>query len=68
MQKTENEMSDKKYPATVVVHWATGPVDCCEQHANQLVALGNMLGGHTPASKAKEGAECSNCINENKTA
>lgn len=55
----------EKYPATVVVHWPTGPVDCCERHAEELVALGNFLGVHTAVTKAEEGAECSNCVSEN---
>lgn len=58
-------MSETKYPATLVVHWPTGPVDCCEEHGKKLVALGNMLGGHTAVTEAWEGAECSNCVNEN---
>jgi len=57
-----------KHPATVVVHWATGPVNCCEQHARELTALGGFLGRHTAVTAATEGAECSSCVNENKDA
>jgi len=57
-----------EYPATHTVHWATGPVDCCEDHAAQLVGLGGMLGTHTAVTEATEGAQCINCINENKAA
>lgn len=58
-------MSD--YPATVTVHWPTGPVDCCEEHADKLVALGTMLGGHIAKTYAVEGATCENCKNEDKS-
>lgn len=54
------------FPATHVVHWATGPVNCCEKHANELIQLSKFLGGHTIATKAEEGAQCDNCINEAK--
>ena len=50
-----------KYPASCVVHWATGPVTCCEKHGRALVALGNMLGSHIAMTKLEEEAECSNC-------
>lgn len=61
-------MSDDaiKYPADRVVHWATGPVNCCEEHGRQLVGLGNMLGSHIAVTKLEEPAECSNCVNEAK--
>ncbi len=57
-------MSDSKYRATVIVHWPTGPVDCCEEHANKLMTLGQMLATHVVKSAAIEGAQCVNCINE----
>ena len=64
----ENEATKgPRYPATFVVHWPTGPVDCCENHANQLLALNKIMGGgHMVASVASEGAQCSNCVNEAK--
>jgi len=55
-----------EYPATVTVHWPTGPVDCCKEHARQLFALNDVLGGHLVQTHAAEGAECSNCVNENR--
>lgn len=55
-----------KYPATHVAHWATGPVNCCGEHARQLVGLGSFLGAHVALTKAEDGAECSNCVNEHK--
>ena len=56
-----------KYPADRVVHWATGPVNTCEEHGRQLVVLGNMLGSHIAVTKLEEPAECSNCVNENQS-
>ncbi len=65
MKTTPKKREEKmKFPATVVVHWATGPVNCCEKHARGLVGLGNMLGTHVPVTKMQGEAECSNCINE----
>jgi len=55
-----------EYPATVTVHWPTGPVDCCEDHADQLVAMGNFLGTHIAKTYAPEDAQCENCKNEDK--
>lgn len=59
-------MEEIKYPANCVVHWSTGPVNCCEQHGLALINLGRMLGGHVVRTKLEEPAECSNCVNENK--
>jgi hypothetical protein len=59
-------MSKTTYPATMVVHWATGPVNCCDTHGQQLITLGNFMGTHTVATKLEAPAECSNCVNENK--
>lgn len=61
-------MSDIKYPATMVVHWATGPVNCCDTHGQQLIGLVGALGSHVVATKLEKPAECSNCVNENKAA
>lgn len=55
-----------KFPATRVVHWATGPVHCCEQHAKGLLVIGGILGGHTPVTPSDGLHECSNCVNEAK--
>lgn len=55
-----------KYPATHIVHWVTGPVACCEDHANQLIGLGQYLGGHVIATVNSDASvECMNCVNEN---
>lgn len=61
-------MSKKtKFPTTHVVHWVTGPVECCEEHAKQLLALAKIMGNtHVPVSESQDdSAECSNCDNEN---
>lgn len=55
-----------KYPATCNVHWATGPVPCCDKHAKELIHLGKFLGGHVVATKLESEVECSNCVNENR--
>lgn len=47
-----------------IVHWATGPVICCKEHAEELEGLGRFLGSHIVVSVAPEGGECSNCRNE----
>ncbi len=60
-----SDIKKKKYPATCVVHWPTGPVNCCEEHAQGLVALSHHLGSHLAVTKLTEKAECSNCISEN---
>jgi len=54
-----------KYPATCVVHWASGPVNCCDKHGQALAGLGRMLGSHIAVTKITKEAECSNCVNDN---
>lgn len=53
-----------KYPATMIVHWPTGPTPCCDDHGQQLISLGNYLGSHIVATQLTEPAECENCVNE----
>lgn len=31
--KTIKKRDENKYPATCVVHWPSGPVNCCDNHA-----------------------------------
>ncbi len=57
---------NKDYPATIVVHWPTGPINCCEHHANQLIALGAIVSYHIAKTKAEDDVQCTNCINESK--
>ncbi|KKK60615.1 hypothetical protein LCGC14_3022570 [marine sediment metagenome] len=47
-----------KYPADRVVHWATGPVNTCEEHGRQLVGMGKFLGTHVAVTKLEKPAEC----------
>lgn len=60
---------DKKiFPATRVVHWPSGPVNCCDEHARQLMKLNEVMsGGHIVHTRPEEGATCSNCENEDKS-
>ncbi len=57
-----------EFPAMAVVHWPSGPVNACSRHAGELMALGRFMGTHIAVTKADDGAQCSNCINENKKA
>lgn len=67
MEKTNNPTGlIVEYPATATVHWPSGPVDACDQHAKELMALGGFMGAHVVATKAPDGAQCSNCVNEAK--
>ena len=60
------EKKKVKYPATVVAHWPSGPVNCCIQHANSLVGLGKFMGCHVAVTTLVGEYECVNCVNENK--
>jgi len=53
-----------EFPATCIVHWPTGPVAACEEHAQQLVGLSNFLGSHIAVTTLDSPAECVNCQNE----
>ena len=56
-----------KYPAKYLVHWATGPVACCDNHAKQLVGLGKFMGSHIAVTNNEDNTlQCDNCINESK--
>jgi len=46
-----------KYPADRVVHWATGPVNTCEEHGRQLVGMGKFLGTHVAVTKLEKPAD-----------
>ena len=60
--KVENKI---KYPASCVVQWTTGPVNCCEKHGQALAGLGRMLGSNIVITRLLEESECKNCVNEN---
>lgn len=55
---TENR--EEKY----LVHWPSGPVVCCAEHAEEVVSLGKLLGSHIVVSVAPDGGECGNCRSE----
>lgn len=55
-----------KYPATCYAHWTSGPVPACDNHAQGLVKLGELLGIKVPLTRLPMPAECTNCVNENK--
>jgi len=57
-----------QFPANVTVHWPSGPVHACDEHARQLKSLGGFLGGHVACTVAPAGSECANCVNEAKSA
>lgn len=61
-----NTETDMEHPATFTMHTPSGSTHCCVKHARQLEHLMRMLGAHTNAVKAPEGAECENCKNEAK--
>ncbi len=59
----ENE-AEIKYPATCVVHWPTGAVKMCLDHARQLVAVGKALGTYIYCEETGEISNCSHCEKE----
>jgi len=60
------DMTKIKYPATQILHWPSGPVNACDEHAQGIKALGNFMGAHVISTKLDKPAECSNCVNESK--
>jgi len=50
--------------ATRIVHWVSGPVPCCDEHAKQLRGLAAFLGGHVAETIPLKEQECTNCKNE----
>ena len=62
--ETQLKPADIEYPATVLAHWATGPVACCQAHAAGLQKLGSVMGASVPLTALTEPAECINCRNE----
>lgn len=54
------------FPATKICHWTTGPVFACDEHANQLVNVGKVMGFHIGVQDISDGLEreCDNCRNE----
>ena len=53
------------FPATKTAHWPTGPVFCCDRHAQALERIGSALGMQLAITHAvPDDAECVNCRNE----
>jgi hypothetical protein len=59
-------MDEPKYPAVFTMHTPSGPTDCCVKHARAVENLFRFMGAHVNATKAPDGAQCANCINEAK--
>lgn len=55
-----------QFPATLIVHTPSGPVPCCDSHAEQLTRLIRFIGGHINHTAAMPEDQCSNCINSYK--
>ena len=55
-----------QYLATKIVHWPTGPVHACEEHAKRLIGLSNFRGSHVGVTESDGTHECSNCVNVNR--
>lgn len=52
--------------AAVVVHWPSGPVLVCLNHAKQLQALGSHMGVHVHVEPYSGDEPCTNCVNATK--
>lgn len=53
-----------KFPATHIAHWVSGPVYCCESHANTIAGIAQIVGAHVAVTLADDGHECVNCVSE----
>jgi hypothetical protein len=57
------------HPATFTVYTPSGPTNACVKHARAIENLFvRVLGFRVQATKAPEGAQCDNCINESRKA
>ena len=52
------------FPETRTVHWPSGPVNACDNHAVKLVGLLSFLGTHVVVTAAPANSQCTNCLNE----
>lgn len=60
-------MSDQNnpgYPAAFTMHTPSGPTHACVKHARGIESLFRFMGAHVNATKAPDGAQCDNCLNE----
>ena len=54
-----------QFPAVLIVHWPGRDTPCCTEHARQLQALNDFLGGPVLAgTPCGPEVECANCRNE----
>lgn len=44
------------------VHWSSGPVVRCREHAKELVKLGAFLSVHVPVTSAPDDVPCDECV------
>lgn len=63
MDEAARNADASAHPATRTVHWPTGPVRCCDDHAEKLVGLGRFMGTHVYAEPYSGEEPCSNCVN-----
>lgn len=52
--------------AAFTMHAPSGPTNACVKHARQIEGLFRFLGVRVAATKAPEGTQCDNCVNETK--
>jgi len=60
-------VTEQSYPAVFTMHTPPGPTDCCVKHARALENLFRFIGAYTNATKAPDGSQFANCINEAKS-
>lgn len=63
-EKAVEAIFGTKFPAVFTMHTPSGATDCCVRHARMAERIFRAMGFHTNATKAAEGAECANCVNE----
>lgn len=54
------------HPAVFTLHTPTGFTHCCVRHARMGQRIYQAMGYYTNATKAPDGAQCENCVNEAK--
>lgn len=57
---------EPQFQATFTMHTPQGPTHCCPKHARAVENLFRFMGAYTNATKAPDGSQCANCINEEK--
>jgi hypothetical protein len=55
-------------PATLIVHWPGKDTPACEDHAQKLQSLADVMGFTLSATPCFEEKMCANCENEAKKA